>query len=79
VHIALDVTIDLDQSLGRNASCNLQTFLNDGSPMSAPEKHEFLQRDTEIAFYWEDDALRRSTSAQLNDLGYRTGRVLPFG
>jgi hypothetical protein len=53
VHIALDVTIDLDQSLGRNTSCNLQALLNDGSPMPAPEKHEFLLRDTQIAFFCE--------------------------
>jgi hypothetical protein len=50
VHIPLDATIDLDQALGRNTSCDFQTFLNDGSSTSAPEKHGFLLRDTEIAF-----------------------------
>jgi hypothetical protein len=47
--------------------------------MPAPEKHGFRLRDAEIAFFSENDALRRRISAQLSELGYRTGRVLPFG
>ena len=44
VHITLNVTVDLDQALSRNAACYLLAFGNDGS--STPEQHESLLRDT---------------------------------
>ena len=37
-HFAFDMTVDLDQALGRNISFDLQAFCNDG--FSTPEKHE---------------------------------------
>ena len=50
MHVPLDVTVDFDQALGRNAPGNLQAFCNDGS--STSEKHEIpLLRDTKNPFH----------------------------